>query len=135
MPTDIPEIRQSLESLMSDKSNQWRWSSCGLSSASHSIPVLIHEDAYSPNSKKARLLVIVGSSDTSTRAHILDMLFRCYLEHPNQDEIALSLIPDTNVDSVESSQRDIAGLCHLGTGYPPSDKFYQDSQGLEHQYL
>ena len=135
MPTDISEIRQSLDSLMSDKSNQWSWSSCGLSRVFHSIPALIHEDAYSPDSKKSRVLVIVGSSDTSDRAHILDLLFRCYMEHPNQDEIALSLIPDTDVDSGASPEGSTSDLCHLGTGYPPSEKFYQNSQGLEHQYL
>jgi hypothetical protein len=135
MSTDISEIRQSLDSVMGDKSNQWTWTSCGLTSASHSIPALIHEDTYSPDSKKARVLVIVGSSDTSDRAHILDMLFRCYMEHPNQDGIALSLIPATDVDSVDSTAGGTSDLCHLGMGYPPTGKFYQTAKGLENQYL
>ena len=131
--TDFTNLKHALIELAGDKSEEWVWSSCGLWGDRQSLPVFLHADGYVPSTSRARILVIVSDKDALKSQAIAEGVFGCYIKHPDQDKISLSMIPVTDLYSGSDP-----GLeCHSTTsqGYPPTRPFYQDTHGPQKQYL
>ncbi|MBO55335.1 MAG: hypothetical protein CL886_06695 [Dehalococcoidia bacterium] len=129
LATDFTHLQRRLIEMAGDKSEEWKWSSCGLWSDHQSLPVFIHSDGYLPSTNKARILVLVSADDTLKSLSISEDVFGCYMKHPDQDKIALTLIPVTDLNDDSDS------VSTISQGYPPARPFYQDTSGTQKQYL
>jgi rhamnogalacturonyl hydrolase YesR len=132
------EVATALTSMVTRAGGFWYLDACGVTRSATVIPALVHTEAYAPVTTRRRVLFIGGLSGRADDAALTLQALEAYLNaaSPVADRLALSAVPVGNMDglAIGAAPRNGAGG-QPGTGYPPTDAFYDDAQNPERRYL
>ena len=127
MTERIAGLNASLEALVREGPDLWRISAWGVTRGTQSIPALLHNDAYLPETNRTRVLLVSGfsgeESDVALALGALQLFQAEGIELAGR--IALSGVPCVNPERNGG----------LSPGYPPLDNFFNDPQEPESRYL
>lgn len=132
------DVVTTLTSLATRAGGFWRQDACGVTRSETAIPALLHADAYTPVTPRRRVLLIGGLSGHADDAALALRALEVYLHAGASvtDHVALSAVPVGNIDGLVSGTAPENGAGgQPGTGYPPTDYFYDDTQNPERRYL
>ena len=127
-----------MDSLVQRRPSLWSRSACGVTRRQREIPALLDRDAYTPSTRRARVLLVSGlsgrTSDVARAVAALD-LFASSGQRFAAD-IALSAVPCGNPDGLVLAAGTGNGAGgDPGTGYPPEGNFFFDKSDPERRYL
>lgn len=132
------KLRDAVDSLVRARPGFWTRTSFGVTRSLESIPALLDRNAYSPNTARARVLLIGGLSgmaeDVDVALHALE------LYAGGGDALALrvglSAVPCVNLDGLRLNAGPGNGAGGNPSGpYPPEGDFYFDASDPEKRYL
>ncbi len=136
-PDHAAKLRDFLEALVQRRPSLWALSALGLSSSGREILALLDNDAYSPSTQRARLLLLSGLSGQTAEVEqalaALDQfasMGRRYADH-----VALSAVTCGNPDGLAAERPGNQAGGDPSTGYPPDGAFFHDSVNPERRYL
>ena len=132
------DIREALDALAESRPAFWGRTACGVTRSLTPIPALLDRNAYTPDSARARILLVSGLSgnpaDVGLALHALE------LYAGGGDGLALriglSAVPCGNPDGLRLERGPDNGTGgNPAQGYPPVGNFYSDAQNPEKRYL
>ncbi len=131
------DVVTTLAALATRAGGFWRQDACGVPRSETAIPALVHADAYSPATPRRRVLLIGGLSGHADDAALALQALEAYLDAGSSvtDRVALSTVPVGNIDGLAGAAPENGAGGQPGTGYPPTDNFYDDAQNPERRYL
>jgi rhamnogalacturonyl hydrolase YesR len=123
------DIREALDELAATRPAFWNRTACGVTRSLTPVPVLLDRNAYTPDTARARILLVGGLSgrpaDVDLALHALE------LYAGGGDglalRISLSAVPCANPEN------GVGG--NPSQGYPPVGNFYFDGENPEKRYL
>ena len=131
-------LAERIQALAAEHPHLWTTDACGVTRSDTQIPVLLHPDAYVPDTARARVLLLSGLTG---RSEGVDNGFRVLDSYVSggdalQSEVALSAIPCANPDGLAQGTLSSNGAGgNPSQGYPPEDDFYFDPNDPEARYL
>jgi len=132
------DIREALDELAAARPAFWSRTACGVTRSLTPIPALLDRNAYTPDTARARILLVGGLSglpaDVDLTLHALE------LYAGGGDGLALriglSAVPCANPDGLRLGRGPENGAGgNPSQGYPPVGNFYFDGENPEKRYL
>ena len=138
MVIEIHDVEATLDSLASTRADAWTLSACGVTRSERTIPALVDRDAYAPNTRRARVLLIGGLSgrpeDVGLALKALE-LFEAAGESLSAG-VALTAVPCANPGGLAALNGPYNGAGGVpGAGYPPRDGFFYDRENPEARHI
>ncbi len=132
------DIRGALDTLVRARPNFWLRSAYGVTRSLASIYAILDRNAYSPDSSRARILLVGGLSGYGED---VDLALRALELYSGGGDalalrVALSAVPCANPDGLRLNAGPSNGAGgNPTTGYPPQGEFFLDQTDPEKHYL
>ncbi|MCH7593891.1 MAG: glycoside hydrolase family 88 protein [Chloroflexi bacterium] len=128
---DSTEAMNEMSDRLRSAGAPWRLDACGVTRSGKAISVLLHPDAFNPESVAVRVLMIAGLSGRSADVDVARIAAELLPKKAREAglELAISVIPVANPDALSESQADPSH------GYPPEGGFFDHSTAPEPRYL
>ena len=127
-----PDVRAALGTLTQATPGLWSLSACGVTRSQSRIPALVDEDAYTPSSKRVRVLLVSGLSGERQDVELSLQVLEHFARQGDglSKRIGLSAVPCADPNALA---QDIGP--EGGAGYPPEGGFFDHPQYPEKRYL
>ena len=132
------DIRGAIDTLVRARPNFWLRSACGVTRSLALIYAILDRNAYTPDTSRARILLIGGLSGYKAD---VDLALRALELYAGGGDalalrLALSAVPCANPDGLRFNAGPGNGAGgNPTTGYPPEDNFFFDDTDPEKRYL
>jgi hypothetical protein len=132
------DIREALGALAESRPAFWSRIACGVTRSLTPIPALLDRNAYTPDSARARILLVAGLSGNPVDVDLALLALELYAGGGDglALRIGLSAVPCGNPDGLRLERGPDNGAGgNPSQGYPPVGNFYSDAQNPEKRYL
>ena len=132
------DIREALDALAAARPAFWSRTACGVTRSLTPIPALLDRNAYTPDSARARILLVGGLSGSPADVDLALHALELYAGGGDglALRIGLSAVPCANPDGLRLDRGPDNGAGgNPSQGYPPEGNFYFDAQNPEKRYL
>lgn len=127
------DLEVTLDSMAASEPERWLREACGVTRSERPIPALVHKEAYSPESRLHRVLIVGGFSGMRADVELAVRAVKLIGDAPS---IALSAIPCANPDGLRLGVGPENGAGgDPAVGYPPVGGYYFDELAPEARYL
>ncbi len=132
------DLTAQIDNFVEQLPSVWQADACGVTRSETPIPVLLHTDAYVPDTSRTRVLLIAGLTGATADVECAFDVLQSYVDRgaPIQSDIALSAIPCGNPRGLALGVLLSNGSSgNPSKGYPPQGRFYDDPHEPEARYL
>ena len=131
-------LAERIEAIASEHADLWTLDACGVTRSDSQIPVLLHPDAYVPETDRTRVLLLSGLTGRSEGVENGFKVLESYTGRGEslEGDVALSAIICANPDGLAQGTLLTNGAGgNPSEGYPPEDEYYFDENDPEARYL
>ena len=131
-------LAERIEAIASEHADLWTLDACGVTRSDSQIPVLLHPDAYVPETDRTRVLLLSGLTGRSEGVENGFKVLESYTGRGEslEGDVALSAIICANPNGLAQGTLLTNGAGgNPSEGYPPEDDYYFDENDPEARYL